>query len=90
MKNGKLETESVKNNVENEFIKYNKRTGKVINKEVSENSPNRIGKVIEKGTAMDDNYTYQTIRVQFRDVTFNYIVGKKKHSKAFLKLRKSI
>lgn len=70
---------------ENNLIKYNPKTGVVINKETTSKSPNRKGVVIEKYIATSQTKTHKIfhhcIKVQYRDFEQGYVIKEVKKKK---------
>ncbi len=67
--------------MENKLIVYDKKTGKVTRKDVSCLSPNSIGEAVDLFTNKSGTHIYQMIRVKFRDLSENYVIGKKRIEK---------
>lgn len=62
----------------------------VLRRGASKTHANAVGKIVERSIGADNKYTYQIIKVQWRDFDELYIVSKKKHTKEFLKLRAEV
>jgi len=71
----------------NKFIKINKDDS-VERRGVLKTHANRIGKVVERFTATDNEFEFSIVKVRWRDYAENYVESKKKL--AVVKTRKEI